>query len=181
MNWRPFTWVCRLTAPSNWVWATALKHCFIRYLVWVFVVLRIRARSSFLHAFTNPMVFRESIFLTIFANWKYRLEITYSFVFAIGKWSRGLCTKILFFKAIVLNYVLVGAMFAKSRTHFRLSSLTLLLDWLKKLSLVDRTWIFLITFLVLKSPRHTCSHWITAWSFTELAVFSVLTRPEILS
>ena len=149
MNWRPFTWVCRLTAPPNWVWATALKHCFIRYLVWVFVVLGIRASFSFLHAFTDPVIFRERIFLTIFANWKYRFEITYCFVFAISKWSRWLSPKILFFEAIMLYYVLIGAMLAKSRTQFRLSSLTLLLDWLKKLSLVDRTGIFLITFLVL--------------------------------
>ena len=148
MDWRPLTWITCLALPPNWVRSTSLEHCFFSYLIWIFVVLGIWTWSCFLHSSTNPVILGERIFLTIFANWKYWFKITYCFVFTISKRTRGFSAEILFLEAIMLNYVLVGAMLAKSRAHFRLSSLTLLLDWSKKLSLVDWAWIFLITFLV---------------------------------
>ena len=177
MDWLPLTWITCLALPPNWVRSTSLEHCFFSYLIWIFVVLGIWTWSCFLHGSTNPVILGERIFLTIFANWKYRFKITYCFVFTISKRTRGFSTEILFLEAAMLNYILIPTMFAEGWNSLWLGSLTFLMDGLEELGLIDWTWCCFIWLFVFEGPRHSSGHWETTTSVIKLTIVSVLTRP----
>ena len=68
MDGRPFTWVCLLATSTDWVRASAPKHCFICDFVCILVILRIWTWPRFFDTSTYPVIFGECVFWTIFAR-----------------------------------------------------------------------------------------------------------------
>ena len=77
----------------------------------------------------------------------------------------------------MLNYILIPTMFTEGWYTLRLGSLTLLMDGLEELGLIDWTWCCFIWLLVFEGPRHSSGHWETTTLVIKLTIVSVLTRP----
>ena len=176
MDGRPFTWVCLLATSTDWVRASALKHCFICDFVCILVILRIWTWPWFFDTSTYPVIFGECVFWTIFANWEDRFEITDCFVFTVCKRPRRLCPKILLLKASMLDYVLVCPMLTECGHWLRCCWLAFLLNRPKKLGLIDWTRSCLIRLLIFQGPWHTSGHGKSTVFFIELTIVSILTR-----
>ena len=78
----------------------------------------------------------------------------------------------------MLNYILIPTMFAEGWNGFRFGCLTLLMDGLEELGLIDWAWCCFIWLLVFQGPGHSGGHCETTTLVIELTIVSVLTRPD---